>query len=113
MRHDDAFLLDMLLAAREAAELASGETFATFESNRTLQLAILKSVEIVGEAASRVSTDIKETHPEIPWAGIVGMRNRLVHGYFDVNLVRVWETVEQDIPRLITQLEGLISEEKS
>ena len=77
------------------------------------QLAILKSVEIVGEAASRVSTDIKETHPEIPWAGIVGMRNRLVHGYFDVNLVRVWETVEQDIPRLIMQLEGLISEEQT
>ena len=70
-------------------------------------------MEIVGEAASRVSTDIKETHPEIPWAGIVGMRNRLVHGYFDVNLVRVWETVEQDIPRLIMQLEGLISEEQS
>ena len=110
MRHDDALLLDMLLAAREAVELASGMTFAAFERNRTAQLAIMKAVEIVGEAASRVSADTKETHTEIPWSGIVGMRNRLVHGYFDINLLRVWETVEQDIPRLIDQLERLIPE---
>ena len=111
MRHDDALLLDMLLSAREAAELASGVTFDNFEKNRALQLAIMKAVEIVGEAASRVGADTREMHSEIPWSGIVGMRNRLVHGYFDVNLARVWETVEQDIPRLIAQLEPLVSEE--
>ena len=113
MRHDDALLLDMLLAAREAAELASGATFAAFECDRTLQLAVLKSVEIVGEAASRVSADTRELHPEIPWSGIVGMRHRLVHGYFNINLVRVWETVERDIPRLIAQLEPLVAEDES
>ena len=113
MRHDDALLLDMLLASREAAELASGATFAGFKQDRTLQLAVMKAVEIVGEAASRVTADTRSTHPEIPWSGIVGMRNRLVHGYFDVNLLRVWETVEQDIPRLIAQLEGLVEEEPS
>ena len=111
MRHDDALLLDMLLAAREAAELASGVTFDSFEKNRALQLAIMKAVEIVGEAASRVSADTRAMHSEIPWSGIIGMRNRLVHGYFDVNLARVWETVAQDIPRLIAQLEPLVSEE--
>ena len=113
MRHDDALLLDMLLASREAAELASGATFAGFKRDRTLQLAVMKAVEIVGEAAARVSADTRSTHPEIPWSGIVGMRNRLVHGYFDVNLLRVWETVERDIPRLIAQLEGLVEEEPS
>ena len=113
MRHDDALLLDMLLAAREAAELVSGLNFPAFEQNRTAQLAIMKTIEIVGEAASRVSAGTKEMHPDIPWSGIVGMRNRLVHGYFDVNLVRVWETVEQDIPRLIAQLERLVPEESS
>lgn len=112
MRHDDALLLDMLLSAREAAELASGVMFGNFEKNRALQLAIVKAVEIVGEAASRVSADTREMHSEIPWSGIVGMRSRLVHGYFDVNLARVWETVAQDNSRLIAQLELLVSEER-
>ena len=71
------------------------------------QLVILKAVEIVGEAASRVSADTKEAHPEIPWPKIIGLRNRLVHAYFEVNLERVWETVQRDIPYLITQLEPL------
>ena len=111
MRHDDAYLLDMLLAAREARKLTADLTFAAFEQNRMAQLAILKTVEIVGEAAARVSTEYKDTHPEIPWSGIVGMRNRLVHGYFNINLQRVWETVQEDIPRLIPQLEALVSPE--
>ena len=113
MRHENALLLDMLLAAREAQEIACGATLSDFRQNRTLQLAIVKAVEIVGEAASRISAETRELNPDIPWADIVGMRNRLVHGYFDINLVRVWETVEQDIPRLIVQLEGLVSEEPS
>ena len=113
MRHENALLLDMLLAAREAQEIAHGAALSDFRQNRTLQLAIVKAVEIVGEAASRISTETRELNPDIPWADIVGMRNRLVHGYFDINLVRVWETVEQDIPRLIVQLEGLVSEEPS
>ena len=113
MRHENALLLDMLMAAREAQDMARGATLSDFKQSRTLQLAIVKAVEIVGEAASRVGADTKQAHPDIPWAEIVGMRNRLVHGYFDINLVRVWETVEQDIPRLIVQLEGLVSEEPS
>ena len=112
MRHEDALLLDMLLAAREAQEMAREATISDFRQDRTLQLAILKAVEIVGEAASRISAETRELNPDIPWADIVGMRNRLVHGYFDVNLTRVWETVERDIPRLIGQLEGLVSEEQ-
>ena len=111
MRHDDAYLLDMLLVAREARTFAAQLTFREFERNRMAQLAILKSVEVVGEAASRVSSECRESHPEIPWSGIVGMRNRLVHGYFEVNLVRVWDTLHQDIPRLIAQLERLIPPE--
>ncbi len=108
MRDDDAFLLDMLLAARDASRLMAGLTLADFERDRMAQLAILKAVEIIGEAASRISDDTQEAHPELPWPKIVGMRNRLVHGYFDVNLERVWETVQQDVPRLIRQLEPLV-----
>ena len=111
MRHDEAFLLDMLLAAREARKFADDLTFMAFEQNRMAQLAILKAVEIVGEAASRVSPEGKEAYPEVPWPRIVGMRNRLVHGYFNLNLQRVWETVQEDIPRLISQLEALVPPE--
>ena len=108
MRHDDAYVLDMLLAAREATGFAANLSFDEFERHRMAQLAILKSVEVIGEAASRVSPGCKESHPQIPWSRIVGMRNRLVQGYFNVNLERVWETVKKDIPRLIRQLEPLI-----
>lgn len=111
MRPDDACLLDMLLAAREAVEFSSGRTFAEFERDRIAQLAILKAVEIVGEAASRVSADTQEAHPGIPWPKIIGMRNRLVHAYFEVNLERVWDTVQRDIPALISQLEPLVPPE--
>ena len=108
MRRDDAYLLDMLLAAREAREFTTDLTFETFQQDRMVQLAVLKAVEVIGEAASRVSTQGTETHPEIAWPKIIGMRNRLVHGYFSVNLSRVWETVQQDIPHLISQLEPLV-----
>lgn len=110
-RDDDAYLLDMLLAAREAVTLAGGLTFEAFKQNRMAQLAIFKAVETVGEAASRIDASTRAAHPEIPWPGIVSMRNRLVHGYFNINLVRVWDTVERDIPRLIPQLERLVPPE--
>ena len=111
MRPDDACLLDMLLAAREPAEFSSGRTLAEFERDRIAQLAILKAVEIVGEAASRVSADTQEAHPDIPWPKIIGMRNRLVHAYFEVNLERVWDTVQRDVPAPISQLEPLVPPE--
>ena len=111
MRGDDAYLLDMLLAAREASRFVAGLTFADFERDRKAQLAILKVVEVIGEAAAHISEDARKAHPEIPWSGIVGMRNQLVHGYFDVNLERVWETAQQDVPRLIRQLEPLVPPE--
>ena len=107
MRREEAWLFDMLEAAREAAAFADGLSFAEFEQNRMVELAILKAMEIVGESASQVGPDTQEAHPEIPWPEIIGMRNRLVHGYFNVNLKRVWETVQQDIPQLISRLERL------
>ena len=111
MRDDDARLLDMLLAAREAMAFVDGLTFPEFQRNRMAQLAILKTIEIVGEAASRISTETTKAHPAVPWSEIIGMRNRLVHGYFNINLERVWKTARQDIPWLISQLEPLVPPE--
>jgi len=73
-----------------------------------LTLSIVKSVELIGEAASRISKECRDTHPEIPWNDIVAMRNRLIHVYFDIDLDRVWDTVTDDLPPLISALEKII-----
>ena len=101
MRRDDAWLLDMLLAVRDAMAFAAPLTFSEFEDDHLHQLAIPKAVEIIGEAASRISEEPKVKHPGIPWSEIIGMRNRLVPGYFAVRLDRVWRTVQNDLPPLI------------
>lgn len=109
MRRDDAaYLLDMLVAARDAVAFADGLSYDEYLGDRRHQLAILKAVEIVGEAASRLSAATKERHPDLPWREITGMRNRLVHAYFDVDLRLVWDTVQGDLPPLIASLERLV-----
>ncbi len=73
-----------------------------------LVLALIKSVEIIGEAGASVSREGREATPDVPWPEIVGMRNRLVHAYFDVNLDVVWTTVRHDLPPLVTALQGAL-----
>ena len=108
MKRDGAYLLDMLLAARDAVEFAGQITYSEFESSRLHQNAIFKALEIVGEAASRVSSELRESQPDIPWHEIIGMRNRLVHVYFDLDIGLVWQTVQEDLPPLIAQLEHIV-----
>lgn len=110
-RDDTAYLLDMLVAARDAAAFAEGVSYTEFVRDRRTQLSILKSLEIVGEAAAHISEDTRKKHPAIPWPEIVGMRNRLVHVYFDIDLPLVWDTVRNDLPALIAQLEPLVPPE--
>jgi uncharacterized protein with HEPN domain len=110
-KHDDQVSLrHMLDHAREAREMAHGRQRSDLESNRMLQLALTRLIEIVGEAASRVSGSAREQHREIPWPNIVGMRNRLIHGYDVVDLNVLWDTVGTDLPPLIAQLEIILDE---
>ena len=110
-RDDSAYLLDMLLAAREALSFAEGLSYPEFARDRRTQLSVLKSVEIVGEAAAHVSEDTRQMHQAIPWRKIIGMRNRLVHVYFDVDLRLIWDTACDDLPVLIARLEPLVAPE--
>lgn len=110
-RDDSAYLLDMLLAARDAVSFTDSMSYHEFSRDRRTQLSVLKSVEIVGEAAAQVSENTKRAHPAIPWREIVGMRNRLVHVYFDIDLALVWDTVRDDLPVLIDRLEPLVPPE--
>jgi len=112
MRRDEAYLLDMLLAARDALSFLHGLSPEQFAASRIHQQAVTKALETIGEAAGRISGSTRAAHPEIPWAEITGMRHRLVHDYFEIDLDRVWETVQVDLPPLIAKLEPLIPPEE-
>ena len=92
-------------AAREALGFAAGRTRADLDEDRMLVLALVKAIEIIGEAASQIGQPTRERLPTIPWPAIVTMRHRLVHAYFDINLDTVWNTVIEDLPTLLTELE--------
>ena len=111
MWRDPAWLLDMLLAARKARRFTTGIDWDGFQRSELHQQAVLRLLEIIGEAARRVSAEAKSAHPEVPWAELTGMRNRLVHEYFRIDLQKVWDTVQNNIPRLIASLEPLVPPE--
>jgi uncharacterized protein with HEPN domain len=98
----------MLDAARAALSFTSDRTRDDLSEDLMLQFALVRALEIIGEAAARISEPTRTGHPEIPWTAIVGMRNRLVHGYFDVDLEIVWRTATESLPPLILTLESLL-----
>jgi len=110
MRKDDAVRLrHMLDAAREALAFVAGRERPQLDTDRQLALAIVKDIEIIGEAASRVSDESRSAYPAIPWQDCIAMRNRLIHGYFDIDLDIVWSTVVQELPPLIDELGHILS----
>ena len=113
MRPDDMLLLDMLLAAQDACKFVRGRTRDEFAQDTMMQLATVKAIEIVGEAASRISESFRLSHPEIPWEKIIGMRHRLVHDYFSLDLDIVWKTANEELLSLIAALEPLVPPEES
>jgi Uncharacterized conserved protein len=98
----------MLDAAKEAVLFSANKSRTDLDNNRMLTLSLVKCIEIVGEAASRISTDRQKELPQIPWSQVIGMRNRLIHAYFEVNLDIVWDVITDDFPSLIVELEKII-----
>jgi uncharacterized protein with HEPN domain len=107
--HDRIRIQHMLEAAAEAAAFIRGRTSQELTVDRMLLLALVKEIEIIGEAATQVSEELRERSPDIPWARIKGMRNRLIHAYSDVNVGLVWSTVVSDPPELVRSLEQLLA----
>ena len=106
MQRPDLIRLEhMRDAAREAVTFMRGRTRADLDTDRMVVLAVVKAIEIIGEAASRVSAAGQAEAPGLPWRQMVAMRNRLIHAYFDVDLDVVWSTVRQELPGLIVALE--------
>jgi uncharacterized protein with HEPN domain len=101
-------LQHMLDATTEALSFSEGRTRADLDVDRMLLLALVKDIEIIGEAAAKVSREGQIECPELPWVDIISMRNRLIHAYFDINLDLVWETVQQDLPFLIAEIQRIL-----
>jgi uncharacterized protein with HEPN domain len=104
-------LRHMLDAAGEAVMFVAGKTAHDLRSDRILSLALVKCIEIIGEAATKVTNETRAAYPQIPWVDIIGMRHRLIHVYFDVDLERVCDTIAVDLPPLIEGLEKAIDRE--
>ena len=98
----------MLDAVNEALAFTKGKNRDDLDKDRMLTLAIIKELEIIGEAASKLTPELKAMQPNIPWLDIIGMRNRLTHGYFDIDLDRVWDTVLGDLEPLCASLEKMV-----
>jgi len=101
------YLSDMRDAIHAAREFSRDVTFDEFRGNREKQFAIIHALEVIGEAAKQVPAPVRDEYPDIPWRDIAGMRDRLIHGYFSVNLERLWNTVQEDLPRLEAALKKM------
>ena len=108
-RHDDVTRMrHMLDHAREAVEMARGRQREDLNRDRMLELALVRLVEVVAEAATRVTEKAQQQYPAVPWLQIRGLRNRLVHGYDVVDLDILWDIVQGDLPPLIAELSRIL-----
>ena len=110
--HDDLIRLrHMLDHAREARELIRGKVRSDLDSHRLLELSLVRLMEIIGESANRVSSACQSRYPHIPWAQIISLRHRLIHGYDSVDMDILWEILTKDLPVLIVELEKIMFSE--
>ena len=107
-RDDSVYVGHMLDTARKAAGKLKGRSRADYDGDEDLRIVIAHLVQTIGEAATRVSDQTRNSHPEIPWKQITGIRHRIVHDYMDVDYDVLWEVAKGDLPRLIALLEPMV-----
>ena len=105
---DSTKIRHMLDAAEKAVLFMRDRTRTDLDSDEKLALAIVRLIEVLGEAASRVTDEYRLAHPDLPWQAMRGVRNRLIHGYFDVDYDVVWQIVSTDLPILIPKLRNIV-----
>ncbi len=107
-KHDPNTALRQILShAQEAVEITRNKNRQDLDIDRLLNLALSRLLEIIGEAANRVPTDVQNQYPELPWLQMIGARNRLIHGYDQVDFDILWSIIKKDLPVLIEQLEKI------
>ena len=107
-KDDKVYLRHILDAASLIEKYLSGINEAHFLKTTLVQDGVIRQLEIIGEASNHISKHLQDTYPEIPWADIIGMRNKLIHDYFGVDLEKVWMTAQEDIPYLKGKIIGLL-----
>ncbi|MDR3514313.1 MAG: DUF86 domain-containing protein [Azospirillaceae bacterium] len=110
MKLDDATRIHHMIEAAETTQaFINGRQRADLDTNQMLLFALVRAVEIIGEAASKVSLDLRKATPAVPWAVIIAMRNRLIHAYFDIDPDILWISVTEEIPDLLSLLRPLLA----
>ena len=104
------FLRDIKDAAQHAVRFVAGVSYQDFRDNTEKVYAVIRALEVIGEAAKNVPVQLRKRYPSIPSRVVAGMRDKLIHGYFGVDLERVWETVRDDLPPLVEVIENMLDE---
>ncbi len=110
-RTDDDFLRDIREAVRRIRTYTYGMTYDHFLADTKTQDAVVRNLEVVGEATKSLSTELREKYPNVPWKGMAGVRDRLIHHYFGVNLDIVWDIVIVELPKLESRIEEILQQE--
>lgn len=109
MKSDNVYIFHIIDSMDQIAEYTDQLDYNSFKENRMIQDAVIRNLEIIGEAAKNISNTIKADHPKIPWKQMAGMRDKLIHNYMGVDLDAVWNTIEKVIPDLRSDLQRIIS----
>ncbi|OIN91209.1 MAG: hypothetical protein AUJ21_07685 [Anaerolineae bacterium CG1_02_58_13] len=110
MSRDDAYLYDILESSRAALEYVGGKSREEFAKDAILQDAVVRRLEIIGEAAGRVSTATQKKYANLPWQAMKGTRNRVIHEYDSIELDIIWDIIQLDLPLLVSELEKIVSQ---
>lgn len=108
MSRDDAYLYDILESAQAILDYLAGKTWDDFSKDALLQDAVVRRLEIIGEAAGRVSSETQKTYSHIPWMAMKGTRNRVIHSYDTVQLDIIWDIAQDDLPDLLRELKKIL-----
>jgi len=113
MKKDEAYLRHILDAISDIEKFTKDVTKEGFFENKEKQYAVLRALEVIGEATKNLSKQSKAKYPDVPWRDAAGMRDKLIHGYFGVNLELVWETIKNELPGLKKRISRILREEEA
>ena len=111
-RRDKEYLADLVEAVRRIVAYTAGLTYEEFLEDRKTQDAVLRNLQVMGEAVKKLSATVKQMHPHLPWKPMPGMRDKVVHDYFGINYDIVWALAKEELPVLLPALAGINSEDR-